>query len=198
LKGSRADVVWSEADEAKFLSVASSQMALAFNLAVWTGQRQGDLIRLPWTAYDGQFIRLTQAKSGRSVAVPVAFPLKAVLDATPRTCPIMITSGDNRPYTSDGFRASWRKACERAGIKGLTFHDLRGTAVTRMAMAGWNEMGVAAVTGHALRDVTSILDKHYYKRDRAIAIGAIRKLEARTNSANRTANRSRLSEPKEG
>jgi hypothetical protein len=30
-------------------------------LALWTGQRQGDLLRLPWSAYDGARIRLQQS-----------------------------------------------------------------------------------------------------------------------------------------
>jgi hypothetical protein len=40
--------------------------------------------------------------------------------------------------TSDGFRASWGKAFDRAklGDEDLHFHDLRGTAVTRLALAG--------------------------------------------------------------
>jgi hypothetical protein len=36
--GSRAEKVWTNADEARFLEVASAQMALAFMLGLWTGQ----------------------------------------------------------------------------------------------------------------------------------------------------------------
>jgi len=46
--GSRAEKVWSNADEERFLEVASPQMALALVLGLWTGQRQGDLLRLTW------------------------------------------------------------------------------------------------------------------------------------------------------
>jgi integrase len=188
-KGSRAEKVWSDEDESKFLAVASPQLALALLLAVWTGQRQGDLLRLTWKAYDGEFIRLRQSKTSRSVEILVGAPLKAALGATPKTSPFIIASDDNRPYTSDGFRASWSKICKRAGIKGLTFHDLRGTAVTRMAQTGCTELEIAAVTGHAVSDVRSILDKHYYSRDPSIAKRAIQKLETRTKSANQPANR---------
>jgi integrase len=31
----------------------SQEIKLALVLALWTGQRQGDLLRLPWSAYDG-------------------------------------------------------------------------------------------------------------------------------------------------
>jgi hypothetical protein len=37
-------------------------------LALWTGQRQGDLLPLPWSAYDGRFIRLRQRKGRKAKA----------------------------------------------------------------------------------------------------------------------------------
>jgi hypothetical protein len=36
---------------------------IAGGIALWTGQRQGDL-RLPWSAYAGDQIRLRQSKTG--------------------------------------------------------------------------------------------------------------------------------------
>jgi integrase len=72
------------------------------------------------------------------------------------------------------------KACQRAGIVGLTFHDLRGTAVARLASVGSNEAEIATITGHSLRDVCSILDSHHLHRDPALGESAIRKLERRT------------------
>ena len=49
----RADKVWQDAGCRRFLSQASPELALAMMLALWTGQRQGDLLRLTWSAYDG-------------------------------------------------------------------------------------------------------------------------------------------------
>jgi hypothetical protein len=59
----------------------------------------------------------------------------------------------------------------------VTFNDLRGTAVTRLALVGCTEAEIAAITGHSTCDVRSILDAHYLHRDQALAEGAIRKLE---------------------
>jgi integrase len=64
----------------------------------------------------------------------------------------------------------------------VTFHDLRGTAVTRLALVGCTEAKIAALTGHSMRDVRAILDANYLHRDPALAESAIRKLERRTNS----------------
>lgn len=186
----RTEKVWLDADEAAFLARAPAHLHLPLVLALWTGQRQGDLLRLPWSAYDGETIRLTQSKTGARVVVPVGAPLKAVLDATARQSPIILLNSEGRPWTSDGFRASWGKACKACGITGLTFHDLRGTAVSRLALSGCSEAEIATLTGHALTDVRSILDAHYLNRDPALARAAIRKLESRTKSPDRMPDRS--------
>jgi len=175
--GTRVDFVWSVEDEAAFLEHAPQQLHLPLLLALWTGQRQGDLLRLPWSAYDGEIIRLRQSKTGARVVIPVAAPLKAALDATPRLGPIIVTSTIGRPWTPEGFRAQFSVACKKAGIAGLTFNDLRGTAVTRLALVGCTEAEIATITGHSLRDVHSILDAHYLHRDIELAKSAITKLE---------------------
>ena len=183
--GSRAESVWTDADEAAFLRAAPPHLHLPLLMALWTGQRQGDLLRLTWTAYDGTHLRLRQSKTGARVTVPVAAQLKAALDSAHRVSPVILVNTEGRPWTGDGFRSSWRKACAAAGIVGVTFNDLRGTAVTRLALAEATEAEIATVTGHTLRDVRSILDAHYLNRDPALAESAIRKLERRTKSPDR-------------
>jgi integrase len=181
-RGSRAEKIWTADDEAAFLEHAPSHLHLALLLALWTGQRQGDLLRLPWSAYDGKYIRLRQSKCGRSVVIPVGAPLKGALDASSKRSTIILTTIDGKPWTPDGFRASWGKACKRAGVVGVTFHDLRGTAVTRLAICGCTEAEIATITGHSLRSVRAILDAHYLNRDQALAESAIRKLERGTKT----------------
>ena len=72
---------------------------------------------------------------------------------------------------------SWWLAARKAAIVGITFNDLRGTAVTRLALVGCSEAQIASITGHSLRDVSSILDAHYLHRDVELARSAITKLE---------------------
>ena len=190
-RGSRAEKIWTADDEATFRKSSSAHLHLPLLLALWTGQRQGDLLRLPWSAYDGTHIRLKQSKTGCRVVIPVGAPLKAALDSTAKRSTIILTTAEGKPWTPDGFRSSWRKACSKAGIVGVTFNDLRGTAVTRLALADCTEAEIATITGHSLRDVRSILDTHYlYRdaaldlyRDAALAESAIRKLEKRTESS---------------
>jgi integrase len=176
-RASRTDKVWTADDEANFLAKAPPHLHLPLMLAIWTGQRQGDLLRLAWSNYDGKTIRLRQSKAGARVVIPVGARLKAMLDTTARRSTLVLLNSDGDPWTSDGFRASWGKACKAAGVVGVTFHDLRGTAVTRLALAGCSESEIATLTGHSLRDVGAILDAHYLNRDPALAESAIRKLE---------------------
>jgi hypothetical protein len=118
---------------------------------------------------------LRQSKTGTRVQIPVGAPLKAALDVMAKTkrSPTILLTSEGRPWTPDGFRASWGKACDKAHIIGVTFNDLRGTAVTRLALVGCTEAEIATT----LRDVHSILDTHYLNRDHALAESAIRKLE---------------------
>lgn len=181
--GSRAENVWSADQEAAFLKSAPEHLHLPLLLTLWTGQRQGDLLRLPWSAYNGTQIRLRQSKTGARVVVPLGAPLKAAMDAAAKRSTIILTTADGKPWTAAGFRASWRNACTKAGVSGVTFNDLRGTAVTRLALAECTEAEIATITGHSLRDVRSILDAHYLHRDPALAESAIRKLEKRTETS---------------
>jgi integrase len=192
-RGSRADKIWTDDDEAAFLRVAPPHLHLALTFALWTGQRQGDLLRLTWPQYDGSHIRLRQSKTGVRVVIPVGAPLKAALDAVKpvKATGVILRTSDGTPWADEGhgFRSSWRKACAAAGVVGVTFNDLRGTAVTRLALAECTEAEIATITGHSLRDVRSILDAHYLHRDPALAESAINKLERRTKTPDRAPDR---------
>jgi integrase len=190
----RTDNIWTDADVSAFLAKAGPQLRLPFLIALWTGQRRKDVLRMAWGAYDGTVIRLAQSKGKRRVVIPVAAELKAALDAAKRKAAVICTTSRGTPWTGDGFSASFRKAQEAAGLEGVTFHDLRGTAVTRLAIAGCTDIEIATITGHSLKTVKDMLDRHYLSRDIALAESAVAKLEqhrAGTGTVNRPVNRSR-------
>jgi len=57
-------------------------------------------------------------------------------------------SGIVFPLTAVAMRGLWCRACRRAGIDNLRFHDLRHEATSRFFEKGLNVMEVAAITGH--------------------------------------------------
>ena len=62
------------------------------------------------------------------------------------------------------------KLSDRAGIGDLTFHDLWGTAVVRLAIAEASILQIATITGHNLKDGETILDAHCLGRDVQVAV----------------------------
>lgn len=186
-RANRSASIWSEENEAAFYDHAPKHLHLPLMLALWTGQRKADLLALTWADYDGDHIRLMQKKTGARVAVPVGAALKSALDTSRSSVGLddggagklpILRNESGKPWTDGGFSASWRKACAKAGVVGVTFHDLRGTAVTRLARAGCTVPEIASITGHSLRDVNEILNSHYLLLDANLARSAIRKLEA--------------------
>ncbi len=174
----RNENIWTDETLARLFAVASEEIKAAVIMALWTGQRKGDILKAPWSDYDGSHIKVKQGKTGARVKIPAGAELRELLDSMPRISPtILINKRDKRPWTSDGFNTSWTKAKAKASITDLTFHDLRGTAVTRLAIAGCSVAQIAAITGHSLKDVEGILDAHYLGGKAALAEEAIKKLE---------------------
>ena len=73
----------------------------------------------------------------------------------------ILTSTHKAPWTSSGFKSSFGKATAKAGIVGLTFHDLRGTVATRDYQAGATVEQIAARYGWSLYEAKSTLERHY-------------------------------------
>lgn len=164
-KGSRRDVIWTDEQIAAALATASPEIALALRFALDTGQRQGDILRLPWPAYTDGVLRFKQRKTGAAIAISLPSDLVAKINTLPRRTITILSNSRGKPWTSDGFQASWRKMLDRAGVEGVNFHDLRGTFVSRKYASGWSIKQIAEVTGHSERDAESIIRRHYLAVD---------------------------------
>ncbi|KQP50802.1 tyrosine-type recombinase/integrase [Methylobacterium sp. Leaf108] len=179
----RAELIWLPEHVAAFDGVATPELRLSLLLALHTGQRQGDLLRLPWSAFDGEAIALRQGKSGRKVWIPCTVALRTALEAAPRRAVTVLTKADGKTWTKNAFHNAWKSAYEKAKIaEDLHFHDLRGTAVTMLSEAGCTPQEIATITGHTLASVNKILEV-YLARTRALAQSAIIKLDAHRRNA---------------
>jgi integrase len=184
-KSSRQDLIWTPDDERKFYESAPPHISLAVLLAVWTGQRQGDLLKMRWTKgapdepyFDGTHMHLKQSKGQAYVRVKVVGPLKAALTEAKGEAvgPYILTTTKGAKWKS-GFGSLFSKKKKDAGLGDLTFHDLRGTAITRLALAGATLPEISAVTGHTMRHVEEILAAHYLGGKVELADQAMIKLE---------------------
>jgi integrase len=173
--------VWTEDQILAFVKAAHAcgraSMALAVLLGVYIGQRQGDILRLNWSQYDGSLVTLKQNKTGILLSVPVTSELKAALDETPRRSPIiLVAEATQRPYQRYYFNHEFRRIANLAQLGDLQFLDLRRSAVVRLAEAGCTVPEIAAITGHQLDRTARILET-YLPRTAPMARAAIRKLE---------------------
>jgi integrase len=198
----RSEIIWLPEHIAVFMKVASIEMQRALILGLHTGQREGDLLRLSWSAYDGLRIILRQGKARRCgklaplIEIPCTAALRRMLDGMERVSPLVLTTKSGQSFKKRYFARLWDEATAKAGLQSVTlpgsddpvqlhFHDLRGTAITLLSEAGCTPQQIATITGHSLKTVHRILER-YLARTRGLAEQAIFNFEnsERTKFAN--------------
>jgi integrase len=198
----RSEIIWLPEHIAAFMKVAPIEMQRALILGLHTGQREGDLLRMPWSAYDGVRISIRQGKARRGgklgplVEIPCTAALRRMLDGMDRMSPLILTTKTGQSLKKRYFARLWDEATTKAGLQSVSlpgsdepvelhFHDLRGTAVTLLSEAGCTPQQIATITGHSLKTVYRILER-YLARTRGLAEQAIFNFEnsPRTKFAN--------------
>ena len=125
-------------------------------LALETAMRRGELLSLRWENIDlhGRTAFLPDTKNGDSRTVPLSIAAVQVLEGLPKHI-----SGFVIPVKFFSLDAAYKRARKRAGLQEVRFHDLRRTAITRMAEKLPNVIELAAVSGH--KSLTVL--KNYYR-----------------------------------
>lgn len=149
-------------------------------IAADTGQRQGDVLKFVYGRdyADGSF-RFFQNKTGADVIIPATERLRLRLNGTEGN--LVTNERTKSPYKSFNFRHLFRKMAIYAGLDHVKFAHLRHTCVVRLARSGCSVPEIAAITGHSLGSVETIL-KRYLMRDSSVAENAIFKLESAKKS----------------
>jgi integrase len=137
-------------EEARILKECSRSKYAAYLtplvlVALETAMRRGELLSLRWndTNLDTQVAYLATTKNGDHRYVPLSTRAVTAL----LTLPIDI-KGNVFSIKAWQLRGHWDRACQRAGVENLRFHDLRHEATSRFFEKGLNVMEVAAITGH--------------------------------------------------
>ncbi|TAN11899.1 MAG: site-specific integrase [Burkholderiaceae bacterium] len=117
-------------------------------LAIETGMRRGEILGLCWELVDldRATARLLDTKNGDDRTVPLS---KAAVALLAGLKPAANPSGPVWPgVTPSAVNQAFPRACQRAQIEGLRFHDLRHEAASRFFEKNLNVMEVASITGH--------------------------------------------------
>ena len=127
-------------------------------LAIETAMRRSEIIAMRWddVYLDERFVRLRDTKNGEARDVPLSKRAVATLDALPRH-----ESGSVIPLTGEAIKLAFVRACKRANIKNLHFHDLRHEAASRLAERLDNILELSSVTGHK---TVQMLKRYYHPR----------------------------------
>ena len=82
--GSREHEPWPQELIDRFMREASAPMRFAVRLALCTGLRRSDLVRLRWEDFKGDYVELRQQKTGEPVVIGCTDELRSELEAMPR------------------------------------------------------------------------------------------------------------------
>jgi hypothetical protein len=158
---------------------------------LWTAQRLGDILACDLSLQlrgdvivfgrtaEGDF---SQAKTGHhqgatgQAQVKVLPPLAMRLGG--RTSGLLAPRPSGKAYTGRLFNDHFREVRAEAmkaqpSLADFEFRDLRDTAVTRLHLAGVDLASIALWSGHSMKSIETMLQKHYLvaSRDQAIRSG---------------------------
>lgn len=162
LKGRKRRVTDAEIEALKAAARQQSRNGEALvqmiDLALLTGQRISDLIKIRWQDVSDEGVRVVQGKTTEALLIEWSPALKAAIDACARGDKIghVLKTQSGRGYRYAGIRSAWVRACARAGITDLHIHDLRGRAGVDKRRAGGIE-AAKELLGHRSMRMT----EHY-------------------------------------
>lgn len=121
-------------------------------LALTTGGRYSEVMGLTWSdlSFERQSVTFRNTKNKESRTVPLVEPAWScctTLHQARRTDTDLLFAW-SKPHQPKDIRAGWHHALKAAGIENFTFHDLRHTCASYLAMNGATPSELAAVLGH--------------------------------------------------
>ncbi len=135
-------------EQARLLAAAHAYGGEIGPLITWaieTAMRRGEIAAMRWDHLDrrARVLLIPETKTGTPRRVPLSTAALGVLDQLPRRL-------DGRVWgmRPDSISQAFERVCGVAKIEGLTFHDLRHEATSRLFEKGLGLMEVASITGH--------------------------------------------------
>jgi integrase len=123
-------------------------------LALYTGQRGSDVVRMGWTDVDGDGgVRVIQQKTKVELWCPILPELAAEMATwEKRPGPFMVH--ERGAFTRKIFDKHFARQRDKVlALKGVTLHGLRATAVVRLRMAGVSHQEIQALVGMSMQMV---------------------------------------------
>ncbi len=154
----------SEPETIRLINAAEPHFRLLVRGALLTGARYGELTVLRASDYnhDNNSIFIQQSKSGKPRHIPLnkeGIKLFKQLIAGKNSAELIFTRANGSPWKKNFQARPLQEACKAANITpAITFHDLRHSYASILAMKGVPLQVISAVLGHS---DTRITHKHY-------------------------------------
>ncbi len=134
-----------------------AKMYLLVLIALTTGARRGELLRLTWgdIDFDQQIASVNQTKNGDKKVLPLIPNVIDELNKFKINNPNeLIFASKRRPDSPFNYVENWREALNTANIKKFRFHDLRHSCASYLAQNGATLLEIGDVLGHRQLSVT--------------------------------------------
>ncbi len=135
-----------QAEELELIFAATDSVELRpiVEFAIETAMRRGEIAAMKWEHLDQKrTLIIPETKTGEPRRIPLSSRAVDVLKSLPRWI-----DGYVFEMRKDSITQAFDRACKRAGIEDLHYHDLRHEATSSLFERGLNPMEVAAITGH--------------------------------------------------
>ena len=144
LPGARETRITDEDIAALIQHTQSPYLPSLIRLALLTGMRRSELIKLHWDDIDweNQLMHLTDTKNGENRQIPIFNQVKLLLQQ------IEGDGGQLFPIKEHAVSVAFRRAVKRSGLVNISFHTLRHEAITRFFEMGLTIPEVASISGH--------------------------------------------------
>ncbi len=122
-------------------------------IALHTGMRKSEQLRLRWSDVDFQnrHITIVKSKSGKSRHIPMNETVIDTLKSIPRMIHnpyVFYGRKPGEPLKNGVKNSDWKKCLKEAGILDFHWHDLRHTFASRLVMKGVDLYTVSKLLGH--------------------------------------------------
>jgi len=154
-------------------------------VALNTGMRRGEIISLAWDDVDFMhgLIKVRDSKNRSPRFVDMSLPLietLRVLPKNPDSPYLFLGVGEKRVSVLGRLRREFENALTLAGVLDCTFHTLRHTCASHLAMAGVDLLTIGAILGHRSGYVMTQRYAHLSNEHKAKAIRALDTLTCTT------------------
>lgn len=158
----------------RFCAVAGPTERTILELAIGTGQRISDVLRMRWGDIVAGGIEVRQSKTGAILWIPFTKRLAAHLAEVPRTSLTIAAGRAGRPLSYDAAAKRIRRVRTASGCRAWTIHGWRYTAAEQIATGGGSDEELRAITGHRTGQMLDLYAGPARQKARAVSAQARR------------------------